>query len=237
VLVLNDMTELRLLQEKQRQFVTNVSHELKTPLTTIMGYIDLLAEKGGDREVFEKSVKYLSDASDRLTRLVNDLIDLSSISKFEFEIEPRSTDLSALVRDITGQMSLKAQKFGIKISTDLPATPEILVDPVRIKQAMVNILDNAIKYSPGGTISVSIKEDTESIIITVRDSGCGIPEDMLEKVFEPFYRVDKARSRNMGGNGLGLVITKEIIEKHMGKVNIESRVGKGTTVRLILPKQ
>ncbi|MCX7905028.1 MAG: cell wall metabolism sensor histidine kinase WalK, partial [Caloramator sp.] len=117
VLILNDITELRLLQEKQRLFVTNVSHELKTPLTTIMGYIDLLKTKGTDREVFNTSVHYLEGASERLLRLVDDLIDLSCLSKFEFEIEPRSTDLSGLIKDIVGQMSLKAQKFNIQIHT------------------------------------------------------------------------------------------------------------------------
>jgi signal transduction histidine kinase len=236
VLILNDITELRLLQEKQRLFVTNVSHELKTPLTTIIGYIDLLEEKGGDRDVFEASVHYLKDAGDRLLRLVTDLIDLSSLSRFEFEIEPRSTGISAVIRDITGQMALKAQKFDIQINTDIDEAGEIMVDPVRIKQAVVNVLDNAIKYSAGGNITIALKNTRDHILLDVTDTGCGIPPQMLDKIFEPFYRVDKARSRNLGGNGLGLSITKEIIEKHGGSIEIHSTEGKGTKVTILMPR-
>lgn len=236
VLVLNDVTELRLLQEKQRQFVTNVSHELKTPLTTIIGYVDLLATKGHDRDVFDTSVHYLKSAGQRLLSLVNDLIDLSCLSKFEFEIELKSTNLTGLVRDIAGQMALKAQKFNIQIETELPEIPDILADPARIKQAVVNLLDNAIKYSPGGKIEIKLLEGKTDIHLVIHDTGCGIPSAMLDKIFEPFYRVDKARSRKLGGNGLGLAITKEIIEKHNGRISIDSREGEGTKVCVILPK-
>ncbi|MCX7920798.1 MAG: cell wall metabolism sensor histidine kinase WalK [Clostridia bacterium] len=235
VFILNDITELRLLQEKQRQFFTNVSHELKTPLTTILGYIDLLKNKGIDKAVFQTSVNYLEDAGDRLLRLVNDLIDLSCLNKYEFEIEPKSTDLSALINEIAGQMSLKAQKFNIKITTSLPQLPEVLVDPARIKQAVVNILDNAIKYSSGGKILISLTQSHTQATLTVEDNGCGIPPDTLDKIFEPFYRIDKARSRNLGGNGLGLAITKEIVEKHGGTITIQSTEGKGTKVSIMLP--
>lgn len=236
VLILNDVTELRQLQEKQKQFVTNVSHELRTPLTTILGYVDLLKEKGSSREIFNTSLEYLQSSSDRLLRLVNDLIDLSALKKAEFEIEPRSTDITALVREIAGLMSLKAQKFNISLDTLLPDSLEINVDPIRIKQAVVNILDNAIKYSQGGKISVELKEEPNEISLIISDDGCGIPSEQLENIFEPFYRVDKARSRDIGGNGLGLSITKEIIDKHGGSIAIESRQGRGTKVKILLPK-
>ncbi|MCX7711995.1 MAG: cell wall metabolism sensor histidine kinase WalK [Clostridia bacterium] len=236
VLILNDVTELRLLQEKQKQFVTNVSHELKTPLTTILGYVDLLKEKGDHKEIFTTSLHHLQSASDRLLRLVNDLIDLSMLKKSEFEIEPRSTDFTELVRDIVGQMSLKAQKFNIELDIRLPDTGEINIDPVRIKQAVVNVLDNAIKYSQGGKISVVLTEYTHQISLVISDTGCGIPRNLLENIFEPFYRVDKARSRDLGGNGLGLAITKEIIEKHGGTIHIESKEGQGTSVEMTLPQ-
>lgn len=235
VFVINDVTELRLLQEKQRQFVTNVSHELKTPLTTIIGYVDLLAAKGHDTDVFDTSIHYLKSASNRLLRLVNDLIDLSCLSKFEFEIEPVSTNLSSLLTDIVGQMSLKAQKFNIKIKTKIPQISDVMLDPLRIKQAVVNILDNAIKYSTGGEIEINLSDNGSNISLEIKDTGCGIPSEVMDKIFEPFYRVDKARSRNLGGNGLGLSITKEIIEKHNGKIAIESSEDKGTKVIIILP--
>ncbi|MCX8129820.1 MAG: cell wall metabolism sensor histidine kinase WalK [Clostridia bacterium] len=236
VMVLNDITELRLLQEKQRQFITNVSHELKTPLTTILGYIDLLKSEGNDKTVFDTSIQYLEGASDRLLRLISDLIDLSSLNKSEFEIELKSTDISALIRDITGQMSLKAQKFNITLEVDIPQNIRILADHFRVKQALVNVLDNAIKYSPQSIINVTLTSNAKGVVIAIKDSGCGIPPDMLENVFQPFYRVDKARSRNMGGNGLGLSITKEIIEKHGGAIEINSVEGKGTEVLILLPK-
>ena len=235
VLIFNDISELRHLQEKQRQFVTNVSHELKTPLTTILGYIELLKERGSDSEVFKTSVHYLEGAGERLLRLVNDLVDLSSLSKFEFEIEPRSTNMSILVKDIAGQMALKAQKFGIKINTCIVENIILLVDPARMKQAVVNILDNSIKYSPGGEINVTLIQNSDGAVLEIADTGYGIPAEFLDKIFEPFYRVDKARSRNIGGNGLGLSITKEIVEKHLGKIALSSQEGKGTTVTILLP--
>lgn len=236
VLILNDVTELRLLQEKQRQFVTNVSHELKTPLTTILGYIDLLKTRKDDKDILEMSVNYLEGAAERLHRLVDDLVDLSCLSRYEFEIETRSVDIKSLVGDIVGQMSLKAQKYDIEINTHLPELGEIIADPTRIKQAVVNILDNAIKYSQKGNVEVVLSGDREFVSLVIRDTGCGIPSDILQKIFEPFYRVDKARSREMGGNGLGLAITKEIIEKHGGKISIESKMGKGTKVTMTLPR-
>ncbi len=236
VLILNDITQLRELQEKQRQFVTNVSHELKTPLTTILGYIDLLKEKGGNKEIFETSVNYLESAGDRLLRLVNDLIDLSALSKWEFEIEPRSTNLSELVEDIVGQMSLKAKKFGIAVEKDLPASVWVNLDPARMKQVVVNILDNAIKYSQQGKILLTLSDRETEVLLSVKDTGCGIPEDVLLHVFEPFYRADRARARSMGGNGLGLAIAKEIIEKHGGSITIKSTAGEGTEVIIRLPR-
>ncbi|HEY9061189.1 MAG TPA: ATP-binding protein [Pseudobacteroides sp.] len=237
VLIINDITELRSLQEKQKNFITNVSHELKTPLTTILGYVDLLKEKGEDKRIFETSVGYLESSAERLKRLVDDLIDLSSLKKFEFEIEKRSIDITGLVKDTVGQMALKAKKFGIGIKTDLPHLGEIMADPVRIKQAIVNVLDNAIKYSQKSEINVRLLECGSNVRLDIEDNGCGIPKDLMEKIFEPFYRVDKARTREIGGNGLGLSITKEIVEKHDGKIVVNSIEGVGTKVSIILPKK
>ncbi len=237
VMILNDITELRRLQEKQRLFMTNISHELKTPLTTIIGYTGLLEENGADSGVFSTSVHHLRDASDRLLRMINDLIDLSSLSRSEFGIEPRSVDISALVRDITAQMSLKARKYNIAIHTDIPSLPEIIADPIRIKQVVVNILDNSIKYSPNGEVRVSLRQEEGAVCLEIADTGCGIPPEVLDRIFEPFFRVDKARSRNLGGNGLGLSIVKEIVEKHGGKIEIESAEGEGTAVRIRLYPQ
>jgi len=222
-------------KEKQKQFVTNVSHELKTPLTTILGYVDLLSTKGHEKDVLDTSVHYLQSAGERLSVLINDLIDLSSLSRYEFEIKPEITDVTELLRDIIGQMSPKAGKFNIKMHSDLPASLKALIDPTRIKQAVVNILDNSIKYSSGDSINILLYENQDMLYIEIKDNGCGMPEDLLEKIFEPFYRIDKARTRSLGGNGLGLAITREIVEKHNGEVKIESKVGEGTKVVIVLP--
>lgn len=235
VVILNDITELRLLQEKQQQFVASVSHELRTPLTTVVGYIDLLKEHGQQKEIFDTAVHHLEDASERLLRLINDLIDLSCLARYEFEIHPKSVDMEQLLQEIIAQMSLKAQKFNIRIHPSLSHSPPILADASRMQQALVNLLDNAIKYSPGGDIYVTLSQEGAHLIIQIRDTGCGIPSQDLERIFEPFYRVDKARTRTMGGNGLGLSITKEIIEKHKGQIQLESVEGSGTTVTLRLP--
>jgi signal transduction histidine kinase len=230
----NTLDELYRMQEKQKQFISNISHELKTPMTTIIGYVDLLKTKQTP-EVFKKSINYLESAGERLLRLVEDLIDLSLLTRSEFEIEPEQIDLSELVRDIAGQMSLKANKFDIEIETSLPQTCLIYADPVRIKQALVNILDNAIKYSHGGKIIITVTIIGHFIHIKIQDTGIGIPEGMLQKIFEPFQRVDKARSRKLGGTGLGLAIVKEIVTRHGGSIDIQSCEGKGTTVTLSLP--
>ncbi|KNY26655.1 ATP-binding protein [Pseudobacteroides cellulosolvens] len=235
VLIINDITELRNLQEKQKNFITNVSHELKTPLTTILGYVDLLKEQGKDKKIFDTSIAYLESSAERLKRLVDDLIDLSSLKKFEFEIEKRSIDITGLIKDTVGQMALKAKKFNIEIETYLPHLEPIMVDPIRVKQAIVNILDNAIKHSKEGKISVKLYDNEGNVQLDIEDKGCGIPRDLIEKIFEPFYRVDKARSREIGGNGLGLSITREIVEKHNGEIIIDSIEGEGTTVSIILP--
>ncbi len=218
VLIINDITELRNLQEKQKNFVTNISHELKTPLTTILGYVDLLKEQGEDKRIFETSIAYLESSAERLKRLVDDLIDLSSLKKYEFEIEKRSIDIVGLIKDTVGQMAIKAKKFDIEIETDLSHLEPMMADPIRVKQAVVNILDNAIKYSQKGKITVKMYDNAGNVRLDIEDKGCGIPKDLLDKIFEPFYRVDKARSREIGGNGLGLSIAKEIVEKHNGSI-------------------
>lgn len=235
VLIINDITELRNLQEKQKNFVTNISHELKTPLTTILGYVDLLKEQGEDKRIFETSIAYLESSAERLKRLVDDLIDLSSLKKYEFEIEKRSIDIVGLIKDTVGQMAIKAKKFDIEIETDLSHLEPMMADPIRVKQAVVNILDNAIKYSQKGKITVKMYDNAGNVRLDIEDKGCGIPKDLLDKIFEPFYRVDKARSREIGGNGLGLSIAKEIVEKHNGSIIIDSKIGTGTKVSIILP--
>ncbi|MCG8515774.1 MAG: cell wall metabolism sensor histidine kinase WalK, partial [Halanaerobiales bacterium] len=235
VIILNDITELRVLEEKQKIFMSNVSHELKTPLTTIQGYVELLKKNTSD-EIFDMSVNYLESASERLTRLVNDLVELSTMKQPEFSLKPKKTDLAGLIRDIAGQMSLKAQKFGISIKCSLMDTAVIIADPVRIKQVLVNIIDNAIKYSQGDRIYINMRDTRHGKIeLAITDNGIGISADNLKMVFEPFYRIDKARARNIGGNGLGLAISKEIVEKHGGKIEIASVEGKGTKFIITLP--
>lgn len=235
VIILNDITELRKLQEKQKHFMSNVSHELKTPLTTIIGYIDILREQSDNKELFKMSLNYMESASDRLLSLVSDLVELSSMNKTEFEIHKRHTDIAEIAKDIVGQMSIKASKFNTLLTADIPESLYAHVDPLRIKQVLVNIIDNAIKYSPEAKVHVHILTQEKYVVIKVSDTGIGMGESDIEKIFEPFYRVDKARISNMGGSGLGLAITKQIIDKHDGRISVFSKEEKGTVVTVRFP--
>lgn len=235
VIIFTNVTELRLLQEKQKQFVTNVSHELRTPLTTILGYIDLLKNKGTDKNIFETCIKHLESSSDRLLRLINDLLDLSTLAKYEFEVQPKNTNLTELLTEISNQMSIKAKKFEITIKNELDNIPNVMLDPTRIKQVFVNLIDNAIKYSKGSEIKIKLFHSHPYVFVIISDNGMGIPKESLSKIFEPFYRVDKNRARNIGGNGLGLSISKEIIENHNGSIEIINN--NGTQVHIKLPME
>ncbi len=235
VVVMQDVTKQQKLDQMRKEFVANVSHELRTPLTTVKSYTETLMQGAiEDRELAMNFLGVMDKEADRMTTLVHDLLELSRIDNKQIQLNFKKLDVKGLVEE-----ALEAQKIHIKkkghnlvYETDGAASYVILGDEQRIKQVLHNILSNAIKYSiDPGTIQVKIFK-SKSIAIQVQDTGIGIPDQDIDRIFERFYRVDKARSRKMGGTGLGLSIAKELVELHDGTIKINSKVGKGTTVTL-----
>lgn len=237
LLVVRDITKIVELENQQQLFISSVSHELRTPLTTIIGYSDLLQRRGIDNpELLSKSLQTINAEGQRLLRLVSDLLDLANYENTEFQMIFSNLDLNALLEEVIGQMKIKSVKHNIDIvynSTDLPL---IKGDRDRLKQVMINILDNAIKHSRSGDIiRVLATAEEKDIQVSVRDYGPGIPTEQMNHIFDPFYRVDEDRSREMGGSGLGLAIVKDIVERHGGNILVESQVDEGTMILFRLP--
>ncbi len=239
VVVFHDITRLKQLEKLRREFVANVSHELKTPLTSIKGFVETLVEGGiSDPENSMKFLKIIQQHTERLDNLVNDLLELSSIESGELPMNFEKIRLKELiahtVASFVDRLSQKNQMLNITV------TPEDLdgwIDEEKMQRALSNLLDNAHKYTPsGGQIEISATQELDRIKIEVSDNGEGIPSEHLPRIFERFYRVDKARSRQLGGTGLGLAIVKHIILAHGGEISVESKVGVGTKFTIYLPK-
>ncbi len=242
VVVLQDITEQQKLENSRREFVANVSHELRTPLTTVKGYVETMMysveENDIDREMFSTFLSTVNKETDRMTRLVKDLLTLSKLDYGHRELKKEEIDISLLVSGIVDRMRINAASKNIQIVYEpTNELPIFIGDNDRIEQVIVNIMSNAIKYTPGtyGKIFVSTGRMYKNIYIKIKDNGIGIPKDDLPHVFERFYRVDKARSREQGGTGLGLAISNEIIKEHGGKIVINSDYGMGTEVIIMLP--
>jgi len=236
--VIHDITEQIKLDNVRREFVANVSHELRTPLTNVKSYTETLLENEDiDRETQKQFLGVIMKESDRMTRIVSDLLTLSRFDYGDGGLRLHSVQISKLIERVYQAMYLEAAKHKHNMSMDFRGwLPEIECDSDRIEQVLANVISNAIKYTPdGGDIEVAAWTEGDSVIISVRDTGIGIPEKDLGRLFERFYRVDKARSREAGGSGLGLSIAKEIIDRHGGRIKIDSKYGEGTTVTLSLP--
>jgi two-component system phosphate regulon sensor histidine kinase PhoR len=239
VMVLHDLTELRRLEQVRTEFVANVSHELRTPLTAIQGYLEtLLAGALEDRAHARRFLEIVARHTERLGRLLNDLTDLSNIELGKVSLRLEPTALGDVVDSVIGIIRPRAESGGVTLETTLaPGVPAVKADRDRLVQILINLVDNAVKYTPaGGHVTVSAQAATSGMVdIAVRDTGVGIPAADLPRITERFYRVDKARSRELGGTGLGLAIVKHLVIAHGGVLRIESEVDKGTTVRVTLP--
>jgi two-component system phosphate regulon sensor histidine kinase PhoR len=219
--------------------VANVSHELRTPLTSVQGFAETLLDGAlEDKEFAHKFVENIYNQTQRMTALVQDLLCLSQIEsgKIKMQIEPR--DLRTIIRSAMDVISGKLQKRGITINFQEPDKPIMLAADSRyFSQVIINLLDNAIKFSsPNQPIELALSESDDSIVLSVKDYGCGIPSEDLPRIFERFYRVDKSRSDESEGTGLGLAIVKHIVEVHNGHIKVESDLGKGTTFILTFSK-
>ena len=238
IVVFQDITEQHKLDNMRKEFVANVSHELKTPITTIKGYAETLMEYRDIGE--EDSCKFLSiidNECDRMARIVRDLLQLSNLDYNKTKWNKVDYSVEKLIDDIYLKMEFaareKSQKINLNIEEDIP---NIKIDKDGIEQVILNIVSNAIKYTPNhGEISILAKKQKDMVIISVKDNGVGIPEKDQDRIFERFYRVDKGRSRDLGGTGLGLPIAKQIVEAHGGDIILNSQLGVGTEVDVILP--
>jgi two-component system phosphate regulon sensor histidine kinase PhoR len=228
---LKDITEEKRVEAIKRDFVANVSHELRTPLASIKGYAETLLDGGmADKETLRDFLRIIDRHATRMSRLIDDLLTLSRLESHEFAFSLSPVDVKDLIQSTIAGFDKQARDKGIRLSLDLPERlPKALGDRDRLEQVMTNLLDNAIKYTPsGGRVDVSAGKGDGLISISVKDTGIGIPKGDTLRIFERFYRVDKARSRELGGTGLGLAIVKHILQGHNTRVSVESEQGKGS---------
>lgn len=235
--MVRDLTRLRQLETIRTDFVANVSHELRTPLTSIKGFIETLLDGGIDsRETTKRFLTIMYQETERLNRLIADLLDLSRLESGQAELNRTKVFLAPLVEEVRLTLQEQMAAKNISFSVELGPTP-VWADEDQIREVLFNLIDNAIKYSTdGGSIKVREINRGDQQEFIVCDQGIGIPKKSIPRIFERFYRVDKARSREMGGTGLGLSIVKHIIERHDGKVWVESELGKGSCFHFLLPK-
>lgn len=237
IAVIQDITEHVKLDNMQKELVADVSHELKTPITSIMGYADTLLEGGYDSETQEKFLNVIASESRRMARLVTDLLTLSRYDNNKKKTQKEAFDLGELVKRCQEKLAIEIKKKGHKVNCFVTAdVPLVYADKYDIERVVLNILTNSIKYTrDNGEIKIYVGFVYNDAYIKIFDNGIGIPEEDLSRIFERFYRVDKARTREMGGTGLGLSIAKEILDKNGGSIDIKSEVGEGTEVVVRIP--
>ncbi len=238
VIVLHDLTDMRRLENVRRDFVANVSHELKTPLTSISGYAEtLLADKPDDATV-QRFLGTILGNSRRMHRLVDDLLDLSRIESGHWQPSPSPLSADAAVRDAVALHLDQATERHVRLEAEGPDSDiEFHADADAVRQVLSNLVDNALRYTPaGGRITVRAEEADDGVLLSVSDTGSGIPLEHLPRIFERFYRADPSRSREEGGTGLGLSIVRHLVESHGGRVSAESTLGQGTVISCWFPK-
>lgn len=240
LLVFHDITEIKKLEQMRKDFVSNVSHELKTPITSIKGFSETLLDGAmEDRETLEAFLNIILKESDRLQYLIYDLLELSKIENEGFRLSIQPFNLIHSLEEVITLMTGKAEEKGIHLLFHHPDKEVILEgDVYRLKQVFINIISNALIYtSRGGSVTIEVTETPHKVKIQIKDTGMGIEKEEIPRIFERFYRVNKARDRISGGTGLGLAIVKHILEVHKGKVTVDSEVGKGTTFTIELMKK
>jgi len=239
VIVLNDMTRMRQLENLRRDFVANVSHELKTPVTSIKGFVETLLEGAMDNPVEAKRfLNIIAQQSNRLNSIIEDILSLSLIEEYgeKRTIFLETEKLKPVLVDAIALCQAAAEKKDITIELSCAEELKAKINSLFLEQAIVNLIHNAVKYSgPSSKIRVSVTRDEKSVYISVSDNGPGIAPEHLERIFERFYVVDKARSRKLGGTGLGLAIVKHVAQAHGGEVTVESKLGEGSTFTIYLP--
>ena len=239
VVLFHDITELKQLDQIRRDFVANVSHELRTPLSILRGYIEVLFdEPQTSREELTRILSIMERHSKRLQLLVDDLLSLAQLESSHAELEISVVRMDELFNNLIRDWKEKLTGKNLKVIVDLPSETSVLrADGTRLEEALHNLLDNAVKFSPdNGQIRLIGTRGGSNVVLSVADNGIGISKEHLPRIFERFYRADKARSRELGGTGLGLAIVKHIAQLHGGRVEAESELGRGTTIRIVLPQ-
>lgn len=237
IVVLHDITEQEKIERERREFVANVSHELRTPLTTMRSYLEALSEGAWkDEELAPKFLNVTQNETERMIRLVTDLLKLSKMDSKDYILDKEYINLKSFLHRVIDRFEMSKEK-GISFFRKFPKQDiYVEIDTDKMTQVLDNIISNALKYSPtGGRIVCKVQLYHEYVEVKISDQGPGIPKENLEKIFDRFYRVDKARSRQMGGTGLGLAIAKEMVNAHGGRIWATSEVGKGTTIHFTLP--
>jgi two-component system phosphate regulon sensor histidine kinase PhoR len=236
-LIFFDKTQVRHLEQLRRDFVANVSHEIKTPLTSIQGFIEtLLSGAVNDEAKAKRFLNLMEEDAKRLKRLLDDLLKLSDIESKVRLPEKTKLQLGEEINRVVELLSIQINEKKIKVENTVPASVEVFADPDQLRQILLNLLDNAIKFNhTNGNIKIRAKSNPKGVQVLVEDRGIGIPEQAIGRIFERFYRVDSARSREAGGTGLGLSIVKHLVEAHGGSVECQSQPGEGSVFSFTLP--
>ncbi len=239
LVVLYDVTQIKRLENVRRDFVANVSHELKTPITSIKGYVETLLDGAmHDPEDAERFLRIVASQSERLNAIIDDLLELSRVEQKaeRAEIPLEQGAIRPVLKNAMEVSAAKAESCGVRMEMTCDAALETRINAPLLEQAVANLIDNACKHSPtGATVWVEAEGSAEEVVIRVRDQGCGIEQHHLPRLFERFYRVDKSRSRKLGGTGLGLAIVKHIAQAHHGQVHVHSIPNRGSTFFISLP--
>lgn len=239
VLVFHDITDIKKLEQMRKDFVANVSHELKTPVTSLKGFAETLLDGAMENKEFRtKFLTIIHDESDRLQTLIQDLLDLSKMEQKHFSLNWQDANLKEIVDDCVLMTKNKADKKAIEVLVSYEGNTQIKGDVHRLKQVFLNLISNSLTYTPeNGHVNIQVIEHDDVVEFKITDNGIGIKKEELPRIFERFYRVDKARSRNLGGTGLGLAIVKHLVEAHNGKISVDSELGEGSTFTITLLKE
>jgi two-component system, OmpR family, phosphate regulon sensor histidine kinase PhoR len=237
VIVLQDLTDVRRHERYQKEFATNVSHELKTPITAVRSTAEtLLAGAKYDEEVVDRFLNSIISEIDRLSALTDDIMEIAKLDSGVMRVEKEISSVYDTVKRAVGVLTPQAEQGKLHLTTSVPDDLSGFFDADQIVHVVRNLADNAIKYTPeGGAIEVGARQEGPDLLIWVKDTGIGIPRGEIERVFNRFYRVDKARSRRIGGTGLGLAIVKDIVESHGGRIKVDTEMGRGSTFTVVLP--
>lgn len=241
IAVLKDLSELSRIEKAVNKYVANVSHELKTPLTCIKGYVETLLEGSyySNPEIIQRFLHIINEETNRMTRLILGMLQMATLESGQGKTELKAASIYPLLSDAAKVFQPVAQQKNIEIQLEVPEDlPPVIINPDKIKQVFINIIDNAIKFTglmKKGTVRIEARDESKHLRINIIDTGIGIEEKHLDKIFERFYRIKEGPSAELGGTGLGLAITKEIVEEHKGTITAESQPGKGSKFSITLP--